>query len=606
MKSAIVLLFFLSVLSMASAQQPSIHYTLSMSKPATHLLEVEIAFDYLADEDRVLDLRLPVWRPGRYTVLDFAGGIVEFSALDGMGNPLKWAKTEKSLWKIDCGNGSKVTIRYKVFANEFGQRTRGLNDEHAFIDGAAVFMYIEKFRKVPIRLTILPYGNWHVTTGLEGDGKKFTAPGYDYLVDCPIEVGTQQDFRFTVDAIPHVLSIAGEGNWNSDTLIRDITKIIKTEKEMWGEFPYKRYVFLVHCSPSSGGGTEHINSTIVGVRPFAFRHPDQYRNFLGLLSHEYFHTWNVKQLRPRGIQPYDYTKENYSRELWVAEGMTSYYGDLLLVRAGFQTAEKYLENLAAAVQGDRQRPGNGVQPVSESSFDAWVKYWRGTEQSFNMESDYYARGACVSLLLDLAVRMRSGNTHSLDDVLRKMLERFPLGGEGYTSDDLRHAAEEFAGGKSLIDFFDQYVSGTAPLPWEEYLGYAGLGITAKDTSAKTWIGLGTQDAGEKTRVIRVVAGSPAYLAGLDLNDEVVAVNGYRAKTTDIADRLSEMKSGDTATLTVFRNDRLRDFKVTVGLSPVPAYSIVRIPNPTDLQRQILSSWLRSVPASGEVAGKDGK
>ena len=298
-------------------------------------------------------------------VLDFAGGVQEVEAHEGGGSTLSWSKAGKSLWRVQTNGAGSVTLRYKVYANEFNLRTRGLNDEHAFVDGSAVFMYAEQFRGLPVRLTVEPYKEWHVTTGLEGHGKEFSAPDYDYFVDCPLEIGNQHDFEFMVDDVPHVLSIFGEGNWNADTLVRDIAKIVRTEKEFWGEFPYQRYVFLLQCTPSSGGGTEHINSAAMGTRPFVFKSPDGYRGFLGLVSHEFFHTWNVKQLRPRGIHPYDYTKENYSRELWIAEGTTSYFDDLLLIPAGFKTAEKYLEDVASSIQGDRQRPGNSVHFPSE-------------------------------------------------------------------------------------------------------------------------------------------------------------------------------------------------------------------------------------------------
>ncbi|MBI1806384.1 MAG: M61 family metallopeptidase [Ignavibacteria bacterium] len=579
-------------LNMASAQPPSIHYSLSMSKPSTHLLEVEIKYDGIPGGEEALDVLLPVWRPGRYLVLDFASGVQEFSASDAKGNPLRWHKAEKSMWRVEARGSASVTVRYKIFANEFNQRTRGLNDQHAFVDGAAVFMYVEKFRHLPLTVTIHPYKEWHVTTGLEGSGNMFAAPNYDYLVDCPIEIGKQKDFTFEVDGVPHVLTIFGEGNWNADTLIRDLSKIVKIEKEFWGGFPYKRYVFLLHCTPSSGGGTEHINSTIMGSRPFIFKNPDSYRGFLGLVSHEYFHTWNVKQLRPKGIHPYDYMKENYSRELWIAEGTTSYYDDLLLMRAGFKTAEKYLEGIAVAVQGDQQRPGNTVQPLAEASFDAWVKYWRGTEQSFNSESDYYGKGANVSLVLDLEIRQRTVNKHSLDDVLRAMYKRFPLSGPGYTLEDFKSVAEEFVGG-SLQQFFDRYVQGVQSLPWEESLLCAGLQLLPKDSTVRAWIGLSTSDIGEKTRITRVTAGSPAYIAGLDIGDEVLALDGIRARTSDFNDRIGEMKPGDNLTITVFRNDQLRDFKVTLATAVIPTYKIAKIAHPSDVQRQIYQSWLQS-------------
>ncbi|HTK82816.1 MAG TPA: M61 family peptidase, partial [Bacteroidota bacterium] len=207
-----------------AASQTTVHYTLSMSKPSTHLLEVGVTYDRLPASLREVDFILPVWRPGRYLVLDFASGVQDVAAHDGGGNTLEWSKVEKSLWRVQTKGASSVTLRYKVYANEFNQRTRGLNDEHAFIDGSAVFMYAEQFRRLPVRLTVNPYKNWHVTTGLEGSGKEFSAPDYDYFVDCPLEIGTQHDFEFMVDNVPHVLSIFGEGNWNADTLVRDITK----------------------------------------------------------------------------------------------------------------------------------------------------------------------------------------------------------------------------------------------------------------------------------------------------------------------------------------------------------------------------------------------
>ena len=584
---------------MASSQHPSIHYTLGMSKPATHLLEVELTLDRLPGNEPALDVILPVWRPGRYLVLDFAGGVQNFSATDGDGKPLRWEKVEKSLWRVGTNGSRQISIRYSVYANEFNQRTRGLNEDHAFIDGAAVFMYVEKYRRLPVALTVKPYGNWHVTTGLDADesvppaaagGVRLAAPDYDYFVDCPIEIGTQRDFPFMVGGIQHLLSIYGEGNWDADTLIRDIGTIVKTEQSFWGDCPYKRYLFLVHCAPNAGGGTEHINSTIVGARPFVFKNPDTYRGFLGLIAHEYFHTWNVKQLRPKGIHPYDYTKENYSSELWIAEGTTSYYDNLLLVRAGFTTAEKYLDGVASAVQNDRQRPGNSVQPLAESSFDAWVKYWRSTEQSFNLESDYYGKGANVSSLLDLSIRHRTANKHSLDDVMRTMYARFPLSGAGYTLADFQRVAEELSGG-SLREFFDRYVFGTVPLPWEECLGHAGLNLSVRDTAFKPWTGLATADAGERTRITQVVTGSPASAAGLDIGDELLALNGYRVRSADLTERVGQLREGDEIALTVFRNDRLHEYRLRVSRAAVPAYKITKISGATDLQRSLYRDWL---------------
>ena len=586
-----LLLLLFTVTTMTLSQQPVVRYTLGMSKPSTHLFEVELSYERLPADPGDLDLRMPVWRPGRYAVLDLAGGVISFSATDDRGNVLPWTKVEKSLWRVARGTATGVRIRYTVFANEFNLRTRGLNDEHAFVDGAAVFLYAEKYRALGVTLEVKPYGNWHVTTGLDGGGTTFRAPEYDTFIDCPLEIGNQKDVPFDVDGVPHVLSIFGEGNWDADVMVRDMTKIIRTTISVWGDVPYRRYVFLLHCTPSSGGGTEHLNSTIMGTRPFIFKNPDSYRGFLGLVSHEYFHTWNVKQLRPRGITPYDYTKENYVTELWVAEGTTSYYDELLLVRAGLKSPDKHLETIQNMIMNDRQRPGNAVQSLSESSFDSWIKYNRSTQQAFNTESDFYDKGASVSMLLDLEIRQRTKNAHSLDEVLRALYRKFPLGA-GYEEADLVSMIRSVSG-EDLEAFFADYVRGTTALPWESALAAAGLDVIGRDSIAKPWIGLTTSDADGRTRVTRVVAGSPAYDAGLDLADEVVAINGFRAKSADLTDRVGELKPGEKLQLTIFRNDRLRECALTVGSQPVPAYTVARSKAPTEIQKTIYQNWLRS-------------
>ena len=585
---------FLMVTAMASAQNPSIQYTLGMLKPQTHLLEVTILIRGLPGDEKEIDLSLPTWRTGRYVLFDFAGGVQGFSAVDDKNGSLAWEKTDKSTWRIHRRKAPSVTVRYLVYANETGERTRGLNDEHAFVDPASTFMYVKKYDKIPVTLKVEPFGNWHVTTGLDevkGSKNTYSAPSYEHFADCPLEVGTQKDFVFEVEGKPHVLMVYGEGNWDEKKIIPDISKLVKANKEFWGVLPYDRYIFMLHVSPTMGGGTEHINSTIMQTRPFVFKDPGAYKGFLDLVSHEYFHTWNVKQLRPAGITPYQFQNENYLRELWIAEGTTSYYGPLLLLRTGFSTAQEYTNTIAASVQGDKAKPGNREQSLSESSFDAWVKYWRGRQQAFNAESDYYDKGSDVSMLLDLEIRHRSGNKNSLDDVMRAMYKRFPLG-KGYTVDDFQTVSEEKAG-SSLKKFFDSFVHGTVQLPWEESLGYAGLQLAPKDTTAKSWLGLAASDMGERTRVWRIAAGSPAEEAGMSINDEIIALNGFRVRAADLTNRIGEMKAGDKIKLTVFREERLREFDVTLRNQEIPSYRITKVKYPTELQRKIYENWLKT-------------
>lgn len=576
--------------TMAVAQSPSIAYRLSMPEPWTHFFEVEVALDRLPADNAAIDLSLPAWRTGRYVILDFAGSVQEFSAIDKAGKALPWQKTDKDTWRIEKGAATAFVARYKVYANEFQLRTKGLNDEGAFLDGAAAFMYVDSYRQLPVTLTVVPYGSWHVTTGLDRtSGHSFRAPSFDYLVDCPLFIGNQKDFEFEAEGKKHVLSILGDGVYDAPTVIADLKKIIKVNREFWGDLPYDRYVFMLHLWSQGGGGTEHINSTIMGARPYSLAQPGSYRGFLGLVNHEYFHTWNVKQIRPAGISPYEWSKENYTRELWVAEGTTSYYGRLLLVRAGYIPAQEVIDQLPREIESERMRPGNRIQSVNESSFDAWVKYWKGGENTYNAESDYYDRGADASIILDLEIRQRSGNKHSLDDVMRALYKRFPWNGTGYTVDDLQALCEEFGGG-SFAQIFSDHIDGTKSFDWEKALSYAGLVVTAERRTTP-WLGTATRDQDGRTIIRTVVAGSPAMKAGLNVDDELIALDGRRVRSNDLSDRIAARSAGDTIRLTIMRDDRLREFQVVLSPNPVPSYRVKKVDKPSALQKAIFESWL---------------
>jgi len=344
-----LLLFLMGLTFTASAQQPAVEYVLGMPQPWTHLFEVETTFRNLPGNDSTLDLRLPVWRTGRYVIFDFAAGIVAFSADDGAGNAFQWEKIDKSTWRVHTTGKAVVRARYSVYANEFSMRTRGLNDEHGFVDGTSVFMYVEPYRNAPVKLTVRPYGAWHVTTGLDAvPGKRFhfVADGYDHLVDCPMEIGNQTDVEFMVEGKKHILSVAGTVRWDQDSVVSYLQRIVMMNKKFWGDLPYDRYIFMFHATPSGGGGTEHINSAAMGISPFGYDRPGGYGGLIGLVSHEFFHTWNVKRLRPRGMDPYDWTKENYYKELWIAEGGTSYMHGVLLTRSGIRTTKDALKGIA--------------------------------------------------------------------------------------------------------------------------------------------------------------------------------------------------------------------------------------------------------------------
>src|SRR4030095_713155 len=571
----------------------NICYTLKMSVPESHFFEVQIDVANLAETDNYVDFILPVWRPGRYLIFDFASGVQNFSAYTTGGKLLKWIKTNKFTWRIFTENYKDFSVKYLMYANEFALRTKGLDKSHAFINGTSLFMYPEKLRGEPLKLNVIRYDSWHITTGLKGiDTNIFYVDSYDNLADSPLEIGNQKDYEFTVRGKQHIISFHGDASYEINRLINDFTKIIKKNYEFWGNVPYEKYVFIVHCSPESSGGTEHINSTVVGVKPAVFETEYGYKDFLRLISHEFFHTWNVKQMKPEGLTPYDFTKENYTSELWIAEGGTSYYDGLILTRTGQITVDDFYEELIKAVEDERRRPGYRVQSVAESSFDAWVKFWKRSPNAYQCESDYYAMGSYVCMVLDLEIRNSSQNRHSLDDVFKKIYETFPLDKIGYTNEDFRMVCESFAG-KDLANFFSDYVFGTVPIEWEKYLVYAGLNLVKEEKLGRAQIGLLPSKVGDRIMVVSVHPGSSADRNGIIKGDEIIACDGLRLPFEEIEKKLNAMKAGDKISLILFRGNKLVNAILRLEEHSTETYRIEKTENPTELQKDIYEKWLET-------------
>jgi predicted metalloprotease with PDZ domain len=372
--------------------------------------------------------------------------------------------------------------------------------------------------------------------------------------------------------------------------------------------PYKRYVFIVHCYAGGGGGTEHLNSTVMQAAPSRFDTAESYRGFLGLASHEMFHTWNVKQLRPADLKPYDYQREQYSRLLWVVEGTTSYYDDLTLVRTGHMKPDDYLKNLGEAIDAARRRPGSGIQSLEDSSFDSWIKYNRPSPDSVNSTVSFYDKGAQASLVLDMEIRRASGGKASLDNAMQSMYRGYPLSGPGYTSDNVL-AAVSAAAGADLTDSFTRAVRSTEALDFERALEVVGLEVTLKpakkdgaDEKAaeseggdapkeKSYLGFTVTDQAGIASVSAVLADGPAYSAGLLAGDQIVAVNGERFRASDLDGLLKRLKPGDAARVSFFRYDALRELELRAAAVPDGKWTVSRTKEPAAEQRAAYEAWL---------------
>lgn len=576
---------------------PKIHYQVAMPEPSSHLFEVTLQVS--GWDAPVLDLKLPVWTPGSYLVREYAKHLQDFSVQAG-NSVLRWQKLAKNYWQVETKRISEITVKYRIFANELSVRTNHLDDTHGYFNPAALCFYIPGFEQQPIRVTIVPpQPEWRVTTPLPqipGEFNTFEAADFDTLVDSPFEIGTHQIYQFEVLGKSHELAIWGQGNADAERIIRDTQKIIEVEAEIFGGLPYDRYVFLLHLSPTTGGGLEHKYACSLIYSRFSFRKRDKYESFTQLVAHEFFHLWNVKRIRPKALEKFDYDGENYTTSLWFSEGTTSYYDLGIPMRAGIYDAKTYLQNLGKEITLLQTKPGRKVQPASEASFDAWIKLYRRDANSDNCQISYYLKGQLISFLLDLLIRSRHGNQRSLDDVMRYMWENFGKEEIGFTPEQLQSCIESVAG-MDLSDFFARYVDGTEELPFDEYLEPFGLRLEADSEEEQSpYTGLTVKLQNGKQNIQFVEIGSPAQIAGVDAGDELLAIDGIRVNAEQFCDRLKDYKVGDTIQLTVFHQDELRSLPITLAEPKPNSYKIVSLENPDQVQEENFKGWLR-VPLS---------
>lgn len=567
-------------------------YQVAMPNPQTHLFEVTLQVKGWAAA--VLDLKLPVWTPGSYLVREYAKHLQNFSATGEKALP--WRKVSKNHWQVDTLGQSEITVRYRVFANELSVRTNHLDGTHGYFNGAALFFYLPGFEHQPIQVTIAPpYPNWQVATPLPtvpGQTNTFRAVDFDTLVDSPFEIGTHALYEFEAQGKPHQLAIWGQGNADPERIIQDTQKIIDVEAELFGGLPYNSYLFLLHLSPQGNGGLEHKNACSLNYPRFGFRAKEKYQRFMQLVAHEFFHLWNVKRIRPKALEVFDYDQENYTTSLWFSEGTTSYYDLNLPFRAGIYDAKTLISNFSKEITRLQTTPGRQVQPASESSFDAWIKLYRPDANSANSQISYYLKGEMVSFLLDLLIRQRHGSQRSLDDVMRQMWQQFGKDEIGFTPEQLKATLETVAD-TDLSDFFARYIDGTEELPFDSFLEPFGLRLQTETEGddQPPFLGLTVKTENSRELIKLVEAGSPAHQAGIDPGDELLAINGFRISADQLSDRLKDYQPGQTVEITHFHQDELRTSTVTLAAPRSTRYQIVVVDNPSPAQEQNFASWL---------------
>lgn len=571
-----------------------LYYQVAMPDPSSHLFEVTFSIrGWRKTQAEWLDLKMPVWTPGSYLVREYARHLQDFSVSAASNDPLVWRKIAKNHWQVKPDNHSEITIRYRVFANELTVRTNHLDVTHGYFNGAALFLYIPGSEQTASRVTIVPpRDDWRVATALPtiaGD-YTFEAPDFDTLVDSPFEIGQHRSYEFEAAGKPHQFVVWGEGNLEPDVLLADVQRVIQVEANLFGGLPYDRYLFLLHLASQGFGGLEHKTSCSLIYQRFGFRAKDKYHRFIQLVAHEFFHLWNVKRIRPKALETFDYNQENYTPSLWFSEGTTSYYDLVIPYRAGIYQVHTYLDALSKEITRFMTTPGRKVQPLAESSFDAWIKLYRQDANSPNSQISYYLKGEMLSLLLDLLIRERHNNTRSLDDVMRQMWEQFGKPEIGFTPEDLQQVIESIAD-TDLSDFFQRYLHSTAELPFDQHLEPFGLKLRPEVDSSIPYLGLTLSTENGREMIKFVESDSPAQRVGMNAGDELLAINGIRVSADQLSDRLRDFRPGNMIQVAFFHQDELRLNILTLAEPRPTRYQIVPVDRPSRKQEQKFQGWL---------------
>jgi predicted metalloprotease with PDZ domain len=583
-------------------------FTVAMPRPETHLYEITMEVDPRGAKS--LDLVLPVWTPGSYLVREFSRHIRDFSAKGKTGRPIEVVKVAKNRWRLSYPSKKSefpglLSISYRVYAHELSVRTSHLDASHGYGNGANLFFYVDGRKEEPQELSFaLPRG-WKVSIALPAKGGAFRAADYDELVDSPFECGTHRTFEFAVRGVPHTLALWGSGNEDPVRLVKDLKRLVTEAAALFGGLPYEQYLFLVHLSAGARGGLEHRSSQSVAFDPDAFRPEKSYRDALLLFSHELFHAWNVKRIRPESFGPFDYGCEVYTVDLWALEGLTSYYEALLLVRAALLTEAQAFEEWTRHWQAHLETPGRTVQSAETASFDAWIRFYRPDENSVNVAESYYRRGTLLGLALDLMLRRATGGRRGLDEVFRRLFRTYAAKGRGYPPGAFEDAAARVAPSRTSVRrFFDRYVRGVGTPDLARLLGAAGLrlrevpeteeGVT--DTMAprlKADFGWKTKLEDGRLVVAEVLNGGPAQRAGVNAGDVLVAFDARRAGGDLIARLEKERKPESAVLVAVFRRDILETHCVRLGKRRASVWRIEAVPDAPAGARRLKKRWLKT-------------
>ncbi|MBK9070067.1 MAG: M61 family metallopeptidase [Myxococcales bacterium] len=582
-------------------------FRVSVLQPQAHTAQLELDIPASVAPGDTVDVAMPAWCPGSYLVRDYARWVRDLVAVDSTGASLPITKLDKQTWRIARGAGT-TTVRYTVYGHDLTVRTNHIDVTHAFLHGPATFLYVPAAREAAVTVAVTCDVAWSLVVGQPVRGERgqfaFDAANIDELYDAPLHLGQQTIHEFYVDGVTFDLALWGEvparGTYDVATLCRDLQAILHAHGKRFGGFPFTRYAFVVMFVADGYGGLEHRNSSIniYGANAFSARKP--YEGLLELLSHEFFHAYNGKRIAPAALLHFDYTKEAYTKCLWVMEGITSHYDRWSLLEAKTISAGSYFEKVLDDWTRLLHTPGRAQQSLEQSSFDAWIKLYKPDESNVNTTVSYYLKGGLVMFALDLHVRLETNGAKSLDDIMRALWLRYGQTGTPHP-EELAPLFSEVSG-LDLEPFFARYVRGTQDPPLGELLARVGLALVATrsengDAGPAVW--LGVTGSG---RIGTVLDDTPAARAGLSPGDEWVALDGVRAQAdADVRAQLMGRQPGDIVTATVFRRGRLHQVPVTLAAAPMNKHQICVVDAPSDAARAAYKAWIGEELGKGAIA-----
>jgi predicted metalloprotease with PDZ domain len=563
-----------------------------MARPDRHCFGVTLTLNEVPAEP--IDFVMPVWAPGMYSVTEPERNLISFEAVDKEG-PLRHSKLSKNVWHVDV-RMPPLTIKYQVYAFERGSACSYLDADHAVINPGTLLGYPKGYEhsKAILRLSPSSYCR-NVSTGLvrlAQDLPTFVAADYDDLVDSPIMVGNIKSHFFLQGGKKHEVAVFGGEELDHKRLVDFLRRIVTAASRVYGELPYERYVFLIDVDGNMpDDGLEHHDSTYCLVPRLAFTTEHGLKRMLGLFCHEYFHLWNVKRMRPAPLVRIDYERESYTKSLWVAEGITTYYEHLLLRRAKIYSVAEFLDNVVDLINRYLSTPGRQFQSAEESSYDAWIKFYRPNESSINTGISYYTIGALLGMIIDLEIRKATKNEKSLDDAMRKTYQDTYGKRLGYTDEQFQ-AACEFVAGRSLDGLFENHVRGTRDIPFGHYLGFAGLELVPRPgAKGRGFAGIKLTSNTDRLTMDSVLWATPASKAGLSAGDEVIGVDGIRVDRENLRFLVENSKPGRIMQVTVGRAGRLREIVLRLGSRPVSQYRIQKGQRVNSGEKFLFKGWL---------------